>query len=167
MNTFTTTALANGSVLVTGAAGTRSYQTLLDGREFASLKQLEAMNMAEKDYDQKVRDFFAPLTDAVDAVEDVARPTIDPAFIYIVEEGEESVEGRPATIIELDEDTVILRLLDQGNVARLQWATIAGEDTILILDEPSVEAAPIMVPVQEWEAAPNMVPTQEWESPIF
>ena len=152
MNTFTTTALANGSVLVTGASGTRSYQTLLDGREFASLKQREAVNMAEKDYDQKVRDFFAPLTDAVDAVAEVARPTIDPAFIYIVEEGEESVEGRPATIIELDEDTVILRLLDQGNVARLQWATIAGEDTILILEEPSVEAAPIMVPVQEREA---------------
>ena len=151
MNTFTTTALANGSVLVTGADGARSYQTLLDGREFASLKQHEAVNMAEKDYDQKVRDFFAPLTDAVDAVAEVARPTIDPAFIYIVEEGEESVEGRPATIIELDEDTVILRLLDQGNVARLQWATIAGEDTILILEEPSVEAAPIMVPVQEWE----------------
>ena len=152
MNTFTTTALANGSVLVTGAHGTRSYQTLLDGREFASLKQHEAVNMAEKDYDQKVRDFFAPLTDAVDAVAEVAHPTIDPAFIYIVEEGEESVEGRPATIIELDEDTVILRLLDQGNVARLQWATIAGEDTILILDEPSVGAAPIMVPTQEWEA---------------
>ena len=151
MNTFTTTALANGSVLVTGASGTRSYQTLLDGREFASLKQHEAVNMAEKDYDQKVRDFFAPLTDAVDAVAEATRPTIDPAFIYIVEEGEESVEGRPATIIELDEDTVILRLLDQGNVARLQWATIAGEDTILILDEPSVEAAPIMVPIQEWE----------------
>ena len=155
MNTFTTTALANGSVLVTGAAGTRSYQTLLDGREFASLKQREAVDMAEKDYDQKVRDFFAPLTDAVDAVAEVARPTIDPAFIYIVEEGEESVEGRPATIIELDEDTVILRLLDQGNVARLQWANIAGEDTILILDEPSVEAAP------------TVVPTQEWETPIF
>ena len=152
MNTFTTTALANGSVLVTGADGTRSYQTLLDGREFASLKQHEAVNMAEKDYDQKVRDFFAPLTDAVDAVAEVARPTIDPAFIYIVEEGEESVEGRPATIIELDEDTVILRLLDQGNVARLQWATIAGEDTILILEEPSVEAAPTVVPIQEWEA---------------
>ena len=152
MNTFTTTALANGSVLVTGADGTRSYQTLLDGREFASLKQHEAVNMAEKDYDQKVRDFFAPLTDAVDAVAEATRPTIDPAFIYIVEEGEESVEGRPATIIELDEDTVILRLLDQGNVARLQWATIAGEDTILILDEPSVEAAPTVVPIQEWES---------------
>ena len=152
MNTFTTTALANGSVLVTGADGTRSYQTLLDGREFASLKQHEAVNMAEKDYDQKVRDFFAPLTDAVDAVAEATRPTIDPAFIYIVEEGEESVEGRPATIIELDEDTVILRLLDQGNVARLQWATIAGEDTILILDEPAVEAAPTVVPIQEWES---------------
>ena len=152
MNTFTTTALANGSVLVTGADGARSYQTLLDGREFASLKQREAVSMAEKDYDQKVRDFFAPLTDAVDAVAEVARPTIDPAFIYIVEEGEESVEGRPATIIELDEDTVILRLLDQGNVARLQWATIAGEDTILILEEPSVAATPTVVPIQEWEA---------------
>ena len=123
------------------------------GRKFfqKQAKQREAVNMAEKDYDQKVRDFFAPLTDAVDAVAEVARPTIDPAFIYIVEEGEESVEGRPATIIELDEDTVILRLLDQGNVARLQWATIAGEDTILILEEPSVEAAPIVVPMQEWE----------------
>ena len=152
MNTFTTTALANGSVLVTGSDGNLFYQTLLDGREFASLKQHEAVNMAEKDYDQKVRDFFAPLTDAVDALEDAARPTVDPAFIYIVEEGEESMEGRPATIIELDEDTVILRLLDQGNVARLQWATIAGEDTILILDAPSVEAAPTVVPIQEWEA---------------
>ena len=151
MNTFTTTALANGSVLVTGAAGTRSYQTILDGKGFASIKQHEAVDMAEKDYDQKVRDFFAPLTDAADALEDAARPTIDPAFIYIMEEGVESVDGKPATIIELDEDTVILRLIEQGNVARLQWATIAGEDTILILDEPSVEAAPTVVPTQEWE----------------
>ena len=151
MNTFTTTALANGSVLVTGAAGNRSYQTILDGRGFADLKQHETVDMAEKDYDQKVRDFFAPLTDAADALEDAARPTIDPAFIYIMDEGEKSVEGRPATIIELDEDTVILRLIEQGNVARLQWATIAGEDTILILEEPSLEATPTVVPIQEWE----------------
>ena len=99
--------------------------------------------MAEKDYDQKVRDFFAPLTDAADALEDAARPTIDPAFIYIVEEGEESVEGKPATIIELDEDTVILRLIEQGKVDRLQWAAIGGEDTILILAEPSSATLPV------------------------
>ena len=143
MNTFTTTALANGSVLVTGADGTRSYQTLLDGRGFASIKQHEAVDMAEKDYDQKVRDFFAPLTDAAVALGEAARPTIDPAFIYIVEEGEEPVEGKPATIIELDEDTVILRLIEQGRVDRLQWATIGGEDTILILDEPSFVTLPV------------------------
>ena len=150
-DTFYTTALANGSVLVNGADGLNSYQTILDGRGFAEIKQHEAVDMAEKDYDQKVRDFFAPLTDAADALEDAARPTIDPAFIYIVDEGVESVEGKPATIIELDEDTVILRLLEQGNVARLQWATIAGEDTILILEEPSLEATPTVMPIQEWE----------------
>ena len=143
MNTFTTTALANGSVLVTGADGYSSYQTILDGRGFAEIKQHEAVDMAEKDYDQKVRDFFAPLTDAAVALGEAARPTIDPAFIYIVEEGEGPVEGKPATIIELDEDTVILRLLEQGNVARLQWATIGGEDTILILDEPSFVTLPV------------------------
>ena len=151
MHTFTTTALANGSVLVTGAAGTRSYQTILDGRGFASIKQHQTVSMAEKDYDQTVRDFFAPLTDAADALEDAARPTIDPAFIYIVEEGVKSVEGKPATLIELDEDTVILRLIEQGRVDRLQWATIGGEDTILILEEPSLEATPTVVPIQEWE----------------
>ena len=150
-DTFYTTALANGSVLVNGADGLNSYQTILDGRGFAEIKQHEAVDMAEKDYDQKVRDFFAPLTDAADALEDAARPTIDPAFIYIVEEGEEPVEGKPATIIELDEDTVILRLIEQGKVERLQWATIAGEDTILILEEPSLEATPTVVPIQEWE----------------
>ena len=143
MNTFTTTALANGSVLVTGADGYSSYQTILDGRGFASIKQHEAVDMAEKDYDQKVRDFFAPLTDAAVALGEAARPTIDPAFIYIVEEGEEPVEGKPATIIELDEDTVILRLIEQGRVDRLQWATIGGEDTILILDEPSFVTLPV------------------------
>ena len=143
MNTFTTTALANGSVLVTGADGYSSYQTVLDGRGFASIKQHEAVDMAEKDYDQKVRDFFAPLTDAAVALGEAARPTIDPAFIYIVEEGEEPVEGKPATIIELDEDTVILRLIEQGRVDRLQWATIGGEDTILILDEPSFVTLPV------------------------
>ena len=99
MHTFTTTALANGSVLVNGADGLNSYQTILDGRGFAEIKQHEAVDMAEKDYDQKVRDFFAPLTDAADALEDAARPTIDPAFIYIVDEGVKSVEGKPATII--------------------------------------------------------------------
>ena len=150
-DTFTTTALANGSVLVTGWAKNGFFRTILDGRGFAEIKQHEAVDMAEKDYDQKVRDFFAPLTDAAYALEDAARPTIDPAFIYIVDEGVESVEGKPATIIELDEDTVILRLLEQGNVARLQWATIAGEDTILILEEPSLEATPTVVPIQEWE----------------
>ena len=151
MHTFTTTALANGSVLVTGADGFNSYQTILDGRGFASIKQHQTVDMAEKDFDQKVRDFFAPLTDAADALEDAARPTIDPAFIYIVDEGVESVEGKPATIIELDEDTVILRLIEQGRVDRLQWATIGGEDTILILEEPSLEATPTVVPIQEWE----------------
>ena len=137
MNTFTTTALANGSVLVTGASGTRSYQTLLDGREFASLKQHEAVNMAEKDYDQKVRDFFAPLTDAADALEDATRPTVDPAFIYIMDEGVESVEGKPATIINLLEDTVILRLLDQGTVGA---ASTEGSSRMRIVSSPAMVA---------------------------
>lgn len=144
MSNFNTRALANDSFLVTGEddAG-RPCTTVLDGSELMEVRRESNMLLAGQEYDRVVEDFFAPLTAAADLVTDMAAPKpMDPAFLYVVDEGQEPVEGRRSHIHLLSHDSAVLRLLQTRQSHRLVWVKTPAEDRIEILEDnqPSLDS---------------------------
>ena len=120
--TFTTTPLADGSTLVEGTDSKGNEgTTILKSEKWAAYLHLLANEQANALFDEEVREFFAPLTEAADRAatlfnqlngvdEDLAVLTID--------EGSKTTEAR---VIVLDEDGILLRLLHEGLTDRLRW----------------------------------------------
>lgn len=128
--TFTTLNLANDRVLVRGtdSQGTNGEQ-VLDGSQWFSIRQDKEFSRAEKDFASAVEDFFAPLTDAVDELRSkMERPT-DPITHVVFEEAEEAKAGKPGKLIKLSHDSIVLRLIEEGQPDRLVW--VDGELEVL------------------------------------
>lgn len=128
---FTTTQLVNNRVMVAGTdIFSVSNSTVLDGKEWADIKALKTQGENHEDFDQAVRDFFAPLTDAADAFNKVSAPVLDPASYVVIQEGSEGIEGQVEVLHHLSQDSVILRLLEQDpSSERLIWV---GDDLELL-----------------------------------
>ena len=126
MSNFTTTKLTGDRVLITGGKG-RRY--VADATQFNELNATLAERRAVDRFDQAVSSFFAPLTQAAEAAERETRVAIDPYAYLVLEEGEDSVQGKEAVVVELDVDTQILRMLHLGDTSRLLWV---GKDRIEI-----------------------------------
>lgn len=140
--TFSTTELANDRVLVNGhdASGTFN-QVILDGAEFHALKRHEAASASLEDYDAAVEQFFAPLVSAAEAYEDSLKVVDDPAFYVVVSEGTEGTPARAEERRRLQQDTVVLRLIEQGNTGRLVWVNGAVE--VLAQATPTAPVGPV------------------------
>lgn len=152
MATFNTIELANGEVLVEGSDNNgKYYSTILNGREWEAILERENVDKAEDQFEDAVRDFFAPLTKAADVLDEAVTSKMDPDFYIVVSEETEAVEGKSACILNLSEDTVILRLLARGDYDRLQWAHINGADRILIIKASPVtdDEQGVVVPLFE------------------
>lgn len=137
VQTFNLQQLAGHRALVTGV----DYQgvnrsAFLDTREWDAIKDALRSQLEEDSWNDEVRAFFRPLVEA--AEEYNVSPVVDPAFLYTLDEGVETVEGRPAVIADLDYDTAVMRMLVEGDHTRLLWVHVNGEDSIEIL-APSIE----------------------------
>lgn len=151
MSTFNTTRLANHRVLVEGDGN----QQILDSTQFDDLLQHEAVNDAEEVFNDQVASFFAPLTEAAEALAHNMAQAVDPAFIYVIDEGQDHTEGKGRVVIDLDHDTVVLRLIDSGDTSRLVW--VAGAIEILEYTQ---------VPPLEFNDPENPV-TAEFDNRLF
>ena len=144
MINFNTRALANDRFLVTGGddAGL-PCSTVLDGSELMAVRRESDMLLAGQEYDRVVEDFFAPLISAADIVTDMSAPKpMDPAYLYVVEESQEPVEGRKSHVHVLSHDSAVLRLLQTHQSHRLVWVKTPAEDRIEILEDnqPSLDS---------------------------
>lgn len=121
--TLSTKNLTGGRVLVKGEDIDGTFgETVLDGNEWAYVKAQRAHSEAHDDFDQAVEEFFAPLMEASAKLESSLQVAqIDPISYLVIDEGEEPVEGRQATVVKLSKDSIVLRLLEQGDQARLVW----------------------------------------------
>lgn len=146
MSMFNMTRLANHQALVTGDA---DQLVILDTTEWDRLKATQTFDAATEDFDAAVLKFFAPLTAAAEAAEATVAAamaaTTDPAYFVVVDEGTEAVEGVSKTLIELDHDSAVVRLIELGETDRLLWA---GKDRIVI------SALPADVEVPDFESIP-------------
>jgi hypothetical protein len=129
--TFTTNALTGGRVLVRGQDSTGTNgETVLDGTEWAQAKAQAAHFEAHEGFDAAVEEFFAPLVEAAEKLESsLAMPALDRSSYFVIDEGEEATPGRSSTVIKLGRDSVILRLIEEGQSDRLVW--VAGDLEVL------------------------------------
>lgn len=126
---FNATRLAGHRLLVTGKG---KQQAILDSTQWDHFKMADEATAQIDAYDKAVDDFFAPLVEALDAIEETAKPQLDPAFYIQVSAGTEAVEAEPPVIVVLDIDSAIARLIEIGETDRLVWV---GNDRIEIKAE--------------------------------
>lgn len=127
MSKFITTRLAGDRMLVTNGG---KKQTILDTAQWDNLKALSQTNEAQADFDQAVKDFFAPLTDAIDKLETAKAPKVDDTFLVVIGETVEGTPDKQARVYHLGHDAAVLRILESGDHSRLVWV---GNDAIEIV----------------------------------
>ena len=127
MSKFNTTRLAGARMLVTNGG---KKQTILDTEQWDYIKSLTETNEAQADFDKAVKDFFAPLTEAVDKIEAAKAPKVDETYVVVVGETVEGTPGKQARAYHLSHDAAVLRILESGDPSRLVWV---GNDAIEIV----------------------------------
>ena len=144
-NIFQTTKLAGHRVLVTdGVAGGNS--AILDSTQWDHYNLDKKGAEAEAMYDAAVKEFYAPLIAATEAVEATFAPKIDSAFYIVEAEATEGVMAVPAQLVELTYESAILRMIDSGDTGRLIWVNgsieilEASEDSAIVVDENTVDS---------------------------
>ena len=130
MSRFTTRTLTNDRVMVKGTDIDGGMgETVLDASQWNDLKARNDVKMATADFDAAVESFYAPLLEAAEKVNrQLERPTDSLAHV-VLDEGQEPVPGRAPQIVNLTKDSMVLRLLEDGNTDRLIW--VDGELEIL------------------------------------
>ena len=101
---------------------------------YDELKGNTVLKEAEAEFDTKVKEFFAPVTEASEAFEQAKKAALtvnDPAFRVVVQEAIEATAGQRERVRILDRDTAILRLIDSGDTSRLLWVNGSIEVTAL------------------------------------
>lgn len=127
MSKFITTRLAGDRMLVTNGG---KKQAILDTQQWDHIKSLTQTNEAQADFDKAVKDFFAPLTEAIDKIEEAKAPKIDETYVVVVGETVEGTPGKQARAYHLGHDAAVLRILESGDHSRLVWV---GNDAIEIV----------------------------------
>lgn len=127
MSKFITTRLAGDRMLVTNGG---KKQAILDTAQWDYIKSLTETNEAQADFDKAVKDFFAPLTEAIDKIEEAKAPKVDDTYLVVTGETVEGTPGKQARAYHLGHDAAVLRILESGDHSRLVWV---GNDAIEIV----------------------------------
>lgn len=145
--TFQTQELMDNRVLVTGSDvfGNKG-QTTLDSTQWTELNARSDLNLAQQAFDETVEAFFAPLMEAAEKLQQaVERPTDSISYV-VLDEGSEGEAARPANIVRLTRDSIILRLIEQGDTDRLVWTDSSTLEILKAASTPvSSDPAPEFV----------------------
>lgn len=96
--------------------------TTLDTTEWDEVNADRKFSQAKDDFDAAVEAFFAPITNAAEQLNKMAeQPEVDPATYVVIDEGSAGSPSKPKILHHLSRDSVILRLVEQGETSRLVW----------------------------------------------
>jgi hypothetical protein len=133
---FNTAQLVNDQVLVSGTdVSGNEGQVVVNGSQWAELNRRQDFDKAQKDFDQAVDDFFAPLLEAGEKAEaalNAQRPE-DPIGFVVLDEGKDATPGTPRKVVTLTKDSQILRLIEDGHDDRLVWVRTGDHVSLEIL----------------------------------
>ena len=128
--TFTTQTLTGQRVLVIGTdINGVTGQVVVDGSEWADINAHKQHAEAHADFDAGVEEFFAPLLELAEKLEQTLEVPTDETEYIVISEGVEATEGRQRQVVRLTKDSQVLRLIDQCEDDRLIW--VNGELEIL------------------------------------
>ena len=131
--TFTVQHMVGNEALVTGTdiAG-NSGRTTVNTTQWLELQARTNFSAAAEDFDREVEAFFKPLTKAAKKLQKkvAAAEQQDPIAYVVLKEGTEAVAPEPAQIVELSRDSIILRLIEEGQTDRLVWV---DDSTLAVL----------------------------------
>jgi hypothetical protein len=106
-------------------------KTVVSTTQWDELQARQNFSSATADYDKAVEDFFAPLVEAGEKIKDAAKgKTPDAASYVVLKEAVEGEVSTPAEIVQLSQDSIILRMIEEGNTDRLVWV---DESTLGVL----------------------------------
>lgn len=118
---FTTTNLVGNRVLVNGTDVNGIVDKIvLDGTQFVELKGNSAHELAHNAFNEAVKEFYLPLTEAADALQ-AAHEGVDDIFTEVIAEAVEPTFGQARRTVTLTPDTVILRRIEAGDTDGLIW----------------------------------------------
>lgn len=129
---FTVQTMLGGTALVAGTDITgKSGQTIVSTVQWDELTGRDNFSKATADFDAAVEKFFAPLEKAAKkAKKALERPAQDPAEYIVLKEAVKGRESSPAEVVALNRDSIILRLIEEGQTDRLVWV---DESTLGVL----------------------------------
>ena len=133
-NVFNLTRLANSRALVQGTDPGESQ--ILSTEEWDEIDQHLAQHVAAKAFDKAATDFFKPLTDAADKLNQLqaeSLPASNPLETLAFREATEAVEGDEGEIIFLGHDAQVLRAIATDQTELLIW--VNGSIEILLPNE--------------------------------
>ena len=135
-NVFNLTRLANSRALVQGTDPGESQ--ILSTAEWDAVDQHLMQHVAADAYDKAATDFFKPLTDAVDKLNQLqaeSLPAPNPLEKLVLREATEAVEGDKGETIFLGHDAQVLRAIATAQTELLIW--VNGSIEILLPNEKS------------------------------
>lgn len=135
---------------VTGAQG----QIVVSTSEWDDVKARDEFKTATADFDAAVQEFFAPLTEAAEKVNQKINVPDDPASYVVLDEGVEARAGRPADVIRLSKDSIILRMVEGGSTDRLVWVGDQLE-VAEAMPAPTATVSSTVFEDQGWDGPPQ------------
>lgn len=152
MSNFTITRLVDDRAIITGTDvfGVSGRTTVFTG-QWDEINGDSAYDQATEAFDSAVEEFFAPLTEAAEKFNKSLEQAEPDSIGYVVQR--EAVEGRaaqPAQIVKLSHDSIVLRLIEQGDSDRLVWV---GDDQLEVLAEAGTPLP--MAPAMAADADPS------------
>jgi hypothetical protein len=122
---FTVQTMLGGTALVSGTdklGNTGKCQVFTT--QWDELNGRDNFSKATADFDAEVEKFFKPLEKAAKKLaKATARPSQDPAEYVVLKEEVKGQAHQPAQIVPLTRDSIILRLIEEGQTDRLVWVT--------------------------------------------
>lgn len=137
--TFTTTKLVGSRVMVSGTdVNGVAGQAILDSSQWDEIAADQAFSQAEKDFEAAAEAFFAPLVAAAEKVGKQLERKDDPISYVVLQDEVEATPGQRRQLVKLTKDSIVLRLLEQGDTNRLVWVNGEIEVTEVLPGSPSV-----------------------------
>lgn len=154
---FQTQSLMNDRVLVHGTDvfGTTN-KTIVDAGQWNELTARSDLDRAQQVFDDAVNEMFAPLLEAAEKANKIMERTTDSVSYVVLDEGSEGEAARPRTVVPLTNDSIILRLIEEGNTDRLMWVG----DNLEILAAPADVAAASPVDVADGDERDDTLSTE-------
>lgn len=120
---FTVQTMLGGKALVQGTdVNGVTGKTLVDSTQWTELNERDDFSKAQAEFDSAVEEFFKPITKAAKkAAKSVSTPSPDPMAYVVVDKGSKGKEARPRQVVALTHDSIVLRLIEEGNTDRLVW----------------------------------------------